>query len=79
MGLPPESELLAAWCRASGRAEVPPLDFHVVFSLFRLSAILQGVVRRGLEGHASSTNAGAYPPVVSALADAAWEIASRAR
>lgn len=54
LGLPKEADYVAAYC--DRRAITPPANwaFYVVFSYFRLFAILQGVYRRGLEGNASN-------------------------
>ena len=56
-GVPPESELLAEYCRLAGIDGIPHWHFYLAFSFFRLAAILQGVYRRGLEGNASSREA----------------------
>lgn len=57
LGIPPEEELLAAYCSATGRSGIDGWTFYLVFSLFRLIAILQGVYARALQGNASSANA----------------------
>lgn len=62
LGIPGEQALVDAYC-ASG-ARVTNIDYYIVFSLFRLAAILAGVLRRGLDGNASDASAlergGAY-------------------
>lgn len=53
-GLPSDEEYVARYC---ARRDIPEPDnwaFYVVFSYFRLLAILQGVYRRGLDGNASN-------------------------
>lgn len=57
LGIPREEELLAAYCAATGRIGINDWTFYLVFSLFRLIAILQGVYARALQGNASSANA----------------------
>lgn len=54
LGLPSEDEYVAQYC--AHRAIAPPENwtFYVVFSYFRLLAILQGVYKRGLDGNASN-------------------------
>ena len=54
LGLPSEEAYVARYCE---RRRIPAPDnwpFYVVFSYFRLLAILQGVYRRGLDGNASN-------------------------
>ncbi len=57
LGIPREEELLAAYGAATGRSGIGDWTFYLVFSLFRLIAILQGVYARALQGNASSANA----------------------
>lgn len=57
LGIPREEELLAAYGVATGRSGIGDWTFYIVFSLFRLIAILQGVYARALQGNASSANA----------------------
>ena len=52
-GLPTEAEYVQAYCRSTGRAGVPNLEFFVAFSLFRWAAIAAGVYRRALDGTAA--------------------------
>lgn len=53
-GLPNEVGYVACYCERRGIAPPDNWTFYVVFSYFRLLAILQGVYKRGLEGNASN-------------------------
>jgi aminoglycoside phosphotransferase (APT) family kinase protein len=55
LGIPGEQALLDAY-QANG-AKVENIDYYIAFSLFRLAAILAGVLRRGLDGNASDPGA----------------------
>lgn len=56
LGLPTQSEFLAAYRAASGRAEeVRP--FHHAFSLFRFAVILEGITARARAGNAVGQDA----------------------
>jgi aminoglycoside phosphotransferase (APT) family kinase protein len=57
-----------------GREHLVEWKFYVVFSLFRLAAIVQGVYKRGLEGNASSPEAVTFGEQCRQLSTAAWEI-----
>ncbi len=57
LGLPEESEVLATYCRLTGRDGIEHWTYYLAFSLFRLAAILHGVRARALRGNASSANA----------------------
>jgi aminoglycoside phosphotransferase (APT) family kinase protein len=53
-GLPDEATYVATYCARRRIAPPENWPFYVVFSYFRLLAILQGVHRRGLDGNASN-------------------------
>jgi aminoglycoside phosphotransferase (APT) family kinase protein len=57
LSIPPEAELLKTYASSVGRNDVPNIDYYVVFSMFRLAAILAGVMRRGLDGNAADHRA----------------------
>ena len=75
-GIPTESAYIEAYCRRTGRSEIPDWDFYIAFSIFRLAAIVQGVYKRGLDGIASSDTAKTYGAMVKVLSDAGWGIVS---
>jgi len=76
LGIPTEADYVAAYCRRTGRTEIPNWAFFLAFSMFRLSAIAQGVYKRGLDGIASSDKAKTYGKYVQFFSDIAWQIAS---
>jgi aminoglycoside phosphotransferase (APT) family kinase protein len=46
LGIPTEEEYVAQYCARRGLEGIPNWNFYVVFSFFRLAAILQGVLKR---------------------------------
>ncbi len=76
-GIPAEAEYVAAYCRRTGRAGVPELDFFIVFALFRWAAIAAGVYRRALDGNAADAAGMEVGNKFRALAEAAWGLAER--
>ncbi len=71
LGIPTDKEYVARYCERRGLAGIPDWDFYLVFSLFRLAAIVQGVLKRAIDGNASSQKAfqyGAMAPVLAAMA-----------
>ncbi len=54
IGLPTEDEYVDLYCRRRGIDRPQNWQFYVVFSFFRLLAILQGVLKRALDGNASN-------------------------
>jgi aminoglycoside phosphotransferase (APT) family kinase protein len=71
LGIPSEEEYLARYCQLTGIENIPLWNFCVVFSFFRLAAILEGVYKRSLDGNASSTKASQYGAVVESMAELA--------
>lgn len=57
LGIPSEAEYLAAYARRSGLDPRPHWRYYLVFSLFRVAAIQQGVYARALKGNAASDQA----------------------
>ena len=76
-GIPDEESYVAAYCRRTGRGEIPNWRFYLVLSLFRLAAIAQGVYKRGLDGNASSPEALTRGAKARQLAEVGWALASR--
>lgn len=54
LGLPDEDSYVSLYCERRGIAKPDHWQFYVVFSYFRLLAILQGVMKRALDGTASN-------------------------
>ena len=76
-GIPDEAAYVAAYCRRTGRDKVAAWEFYMVYSLFRIAAILQGIAKRAIEGTAASDEASAYGRLARPLADQAWTLARR--
>lgn len=57
LGIPSEADLVAQYCALRGLGTIDNWSFYLAFSFFRLVAILQGVLKRALDGNASSDQA----------------------
>jgi aminoglycoside phosphotransferase (APT) family kinase protein len=77
LGIPTEEEYIAAYCRRTGRDGIPNWEFYLIFNMFRIGAILHGVLARALQGNASSQNAIETGTRARRVADVAWEMAQR--
>ena len=53
-GIPSDQDYVAAYCERRGIAPPQNWAFYTAFASFRFLAILQGVLKRGLEGNASN-------------------------
>lgn len=54
IGLPTEEEYVRAYCQRRNIDGIEHWTFYLAFSFFRLAAILQGVLKRALDGNASN-------------------------
>jgi aminoglycoside phosphotransferase (APT) family kinase protein len=57
LGIPGESALVERFAAATGLDPLPHWNFLLAFQFFRLAAIAQGVLKRALQGNASSEQA----------------------
>ncbi|MBL8961437.1 MAG: phosphotransferase [Gemmatimonadetes bacterium] len=74
-GLPDEAEYLAMYAERTGLRRPDDWNVAIVYNLFRLAAILEGVARRAIDGNASSTRAAEMGRLVAPIADTAWALA----
>lgn len=74
LGIPGERAYLEAYCRRVGRAPVDPShwEFYLAYAMFRLAAILQGILKRSQDGTASSAEARETGARAKPIAEAAW-------
>tara|TARA_R110000824_G_scaffold48129_34_gene136148 strand:- start:19 stop:1047 length:1029 start_codon:yes stop_codon:yes gene_type:complete len=57
-GLPSDDDFIAQYCARRGIANIDNFGFYVAFCFFRMSAIVQGVYKRALDGNASDPEGG---------------------
>ena len=57
LGIPTQDEAVALYCGLTGRDGVPDLNWYFAYSLFRASAISQGIAGRVRDGTAASAEA----------------------
>jgi len=77
-GLPDEAAYVAAYCRRTGRAGLPALDYYVAFNMFRFAAILHGIRGRLIRGTAASAEAADLSSHFEEVAELAWQQATKA-
>ena len=71
-GLPTLDGAIARYCAATGREGLPDLHWYFAYNLFRLTAIVQGIKKRLIEGNASNAQAEVTVARLVPLAQAAW-------
>jgi len=67
LGLPSDEDFIAQYCQRRGLKGVDNFGYFLSFSFFRMAAIIQGVLKRALDGNASNPERalkiGQYVPV----------------
>ncbi len=77
LGIPDEAEYMARYCRRTGRNRIEHWDFYLAYNCFRLAAILQGIMKRVVDGTAASAEAEQAGKRARPLAKLAWQFAER--
>lgn len=54
LGLPTDAAFLASYCEKRGLPGVDHFGFYLAFTFFRMGSIIQGVLKRALDGNASN-------------------------
>ena len=73
LGIPTEDAYLRRYCATTGREVArAEYEFCMAYSLFRLAAILQGILKRSIDGTAASASAEATGRKARVVAEVAW-------
>ena len=79
LGIPSEREYVALYCNRTGRPGIDPThwDFYLAYNLFRIAAILQGILKRVADGTAASTHARDAGMRARSMAELGWQQAEK--
>ena len=75
LGIPTEDEYVAAYCARTHYSRTADWEFYIVYSLFRLAAIMQGFAKRAIDGTAASREAVELGRLARPLGEQAWALA----
>jgi len=75
LGIPGEAEYVKRYCERTGRAGINQShwDFYIAYNLFRISAILQGILKRVVDGTAASAHARDAGMRAKPMAELGWK------
>jgi aminoglycoside phosphotransferase (APT) family kinase protein len=75
LGIPDEKTYVQSYCRRTGRGAIDPShwDFYIAYNLFRISAILQGILKRVVDGTAASAHARDAGMRAKSMAELGWK------
>lgn len=77
LGIPQEEAYVAAYCQRTGRDAVAHWDYYLAFNMFRMAAILQGILARARQGIAASVDAERTGRQARPMAEAGWRQVER--
>jgi len=78
LGIPTRDEVVTQYCAATGRDDIPALEWYFAYNAFRLAGILQGIAGRVRDGTAASAHATQMTNRIRPLAQSAYGFAQRA-
>ncbi len=75
-GIPSLQQYTARYCGRTGRPDgIPNFEFYLAYNMFRLAGILQGIMKRVVDGTAASAQAVAMGKSARPIAEQGWQIA----
>ena len=75
LGIPSEADYIRMYCKRVNREPIDPShwDFYIAYNLFRIAAILQGILKRVVDGTAASAHARDAGSRARPLAELGWQ------
>ena len=75
LGIPGETEYVKRYCERTGQQRIDPShwDFYIAYNLFRIAAILQGILKRVVDGTAASAHARDAGMRAKPMAELGWQ------
>jgi aminoglycoside phosphotransferase (APT) family kinase protein len=78
LNIPTLDEAIAIYCQASGRPDIPDVNWYFSYNLFRLACITQGIAGRIRDGTAANAKAIETAKRTVPLSQASWDYAQKA-
>jgi aminoglycoside phosphotransferase (APT) family kinase protein len=79
LGIPDEARDVARYCERTGLKIEGDWNFYLAYNMFRIAAILQGIMKRVVEGTAASAQAADAGRRARPMAELAWQYAQKVR
>ncbi len=75
LGIPEFEAYVATYCQRTGRAGIENFEYYLAYNLFRMAGILQGIMKRVVDGTAASEQAMAMGKAARPMAELGWKVA----
>ncbi|MBN3857381.1 phosphotransferase [Paraburkholderia sp. Ac-20340] len=79
LGIPGEQDYVRRYCERTGLTIRGDWNFYLAYNMFRIAAILQGIMKRVVDGTAASAQAADAGRRAKPMAELAWQYAQRVR
>ena len=77
LGIPDFQAYVASYCHRTGRPGIENFEYYLAYNLFRMAGILQGIMKRVVDGTAASEQAVAMGKASRPLAELGWKVAEK--
>ncbi|MEP7157397.1 MAG: phosphotransferase [Betaproteobacteria bacterium] len=77
LGIPDFKTYVAKYCERTGRAGIENFEYYLAYNLFRMAGILQGIMKRVVDGTAASEQAVAMGKAARPMAELGWKVAEK--
>jgi aminoglycoside phosphotransferase (APT) family kinase protein len=75
LGIPSAEAHIARYCERTGRSAIANMPFYLAFNMFRMAGILQGIMKRVVDGTAASQQAEVMGRAARPMAELGWDCA----
>jgi aminoglycoside phosphotransferase (APT) family kinase protein len=77
-GIPKVKDYIARYCQRTRRSDgIPHFEFYMAYNMFRMAGILQGIMKRVVDGTAASAQAVAMGKATRPIAEQGWKVAQQ--
>ena len=77
LGIPDFKRYVARYCQRTGRDGIENFEYYLAYNMFRMAGILQGIMKRVVDGTAASEQALAMGRAARPLAELGWKAAEK--
>jgi aminoglycoside phosphotransferase (APT) family kinase protein len=77
LGIPDRASYVRRYCERTGRAGIDNFDYYLAYNLFRMAGILQGIMKRVVDGTAASEQGLAMGKAARPLAELGWKMVEK--
>ena len=68
---------VASYCQRTGRSGIDNFEYYLAYNMFRMAGILQGIMKRVVDGTAASEQAVAMGKAARPLAELGWKVVEK--